>query len=80
MPKIMLEKEHYARLILAVFHALFHPRRHEHNISLYQLQISNWQPWWIDKWPVLTAWQNDATVQQADIESSNQAFEYVNPH
>ena len=29
--------------------------------------------------PVLAAQQNDATVQQ-DIENSNQAFEYFNPH
>ena len=63
---------------MAVVDALFHPRRHEYNILLYLLQISNWQPWWIDKWPVLAAWQNNAAVQQ-DIGSSNQVFEYVNP-
>ena len=39
MPKIMFEKKYYARLILAVFDALFHPRRHEYNILLHQLPI-----------------------------------------
>jgi len=36
LKKIMLEKKHYARLILAVFDALFRPLRHEYNISLHQ--------------------------------------------
>ena len=42
MPKIMLEKWLYAQLILAVFDALFHPSRHEYNVLLHQLQISNY--------------------------------------
>ena len=33
MLKVMLEKWHHAQLILAVFDALFHPRRHEHFIA-----------------------------------------------
>ena len=44
MPKILLKKCNYARLILAVFDALFHPRRHKYNILLCQLQILSWQP------------------------------------
>ena len=45
----------------------------EYNTLLHQLQISNWQPWWI------ATWKSDATVRQY-IESSNQAFEYVKLH
>ena len=33
MLKVMLEKWYHAQLILAVFDALFHPRRHEHFIA-----------------------------------------------
>jgi len=51
----MLEKKHYVRLILAVSDALFRPLRHEYNILLHQLQISNWQQLRIDNWPVLAA-------------------------
>ena len=34
-------KLNYAWLILAIFEAVFHPRRYEYNILLHQIQISN---------------------------------------
>ena len=47
MPKNMLEKWHYDQLILAIFDALFHPRRQKntfvsqkHSILLHK--ITNW--------------------------------------
>ena len=80
--KIMLEKQHYARLILAVFDALFHSRRHEYNIIYcisYKFRTGSHDGYCTRQLANLSSLTNNATEKQ-DIESNNQTFEYVNPH
>ena len=81
MHKIMLEKKHNAPLILALYMTFSIPE--ETWIQSFIASVTNFELAAMmtnRQLASLSNLTNDDATEQQDIESSNHAFEYVNPY